>query len=190
MSTKETRATLLIYRAALVTPLGEAHVFGTDVGLLAIALPRESANATIAAHTRRLGPLNLVTDEGGLGPALTQLAEYFAGERRDFDLPLDLRGTPFQCAVWRASYAIPYGETRRYGEIAALLNSPGAARAVGAANAANPLPPIIPCHRLIGADGALRGHRSGLATKRWLLDHERGTTTTAIQAPPAAAQRA
>jgi len=177
MSTKGMGAPLRVYHAALTIPLGEAHVFGTAAGLLAIALPEETANATIAALIQRLGALDLVAGEAALGPALGQLAAYFAGERHDFDLPLDLRGTPFQRAVWRASCAIPYGETRHYREIAATISGPAAARAVGAANAANPLPPVIPCHRLIGADGALRGHRSGMATKRWLLDHERGAGT-------------
>ena len=173
MSTREPRVPLRVYQAALTTPLGESHLFGTAVGLLAIALPGETAEATITALAGRLGPLDLVAGERALAPALEQVTAYFAGERQGFDLPLDLRGTPFQQAVWRASCAIPYGETRQYGEIAATLSSTAAARAVGAANAANPLPPIIPCHRLIGADGALRGHRSGLATKRWLLEHER-----------------
>jgi len=174
MSTREMRVPLRVDYAALASPLGEAYVFGTAAGLLAIALPEETRNTAIATLTHRLGALDLVAGEEALAPALAQLVAYFAGERRDFDLPLDLRGTPFQRAVWRASCIIPYGETRHYWEIAASLGNPAAARAVGAANAANPLPPLIPCHRLIGADGALRGHRSGLATKRWLLEHERG----------------
>jgi len=174
MSTREMRAPLRVYHAALASPLGETYLFGTAAGLLAIALPEETVDTAIATLTHRLGALDLVAGEAVLAPALAQLAAYFAGERRDFDLPLDLRGTPFQRAVWGASCAIPYGETRHYREIAANISGPAAARAVGAANAANPLPPIIPCHRLIGADGALRGHRSGLATKRWLLEHERG----------------
>ena len=172
MSTRGPIAPLRVYHAALMTPLGAAHLFGTTAGLLAVALPQETVSATSAALTRRLGALDLVAGETALAPALAQLAEYFAGARRDFALPLDLRGTPFQRAVWRASCAIPYGETRHYREIAATFGGPAAARAVGAANAANPLPPIVPCHRLIGADGTLRGHRSGLATKRWLLAHE------------------
>lgn len=174
MSTREMRVPLRVYHAALASPLGVAHVFGTATGLLAVALPEETAQTAIAALTHRLGALDLGAGEATLAPALAQLAAYFAGELRDFALPLDLRGTPFQRAVWRASCAIPYGETRHYREIAGSLGNPAAARAVGAANAANPLPPIIPCHRLIGADGALRGHRSGLMTKRWLLEHESG----------------
>ncbi len=174
MSTKGTDAPLRVYHAPLPSPLGAAHLFGTTTGLLAIALPQETRDTVIAALTHRLGALDLVAGEAMLGDALAQLAAYFAGARRNFDLPLDLRGTPFQRAVWQASRDIPYGETRHYREIATALSGPAAARAVGAANAANPLPPIIPCHRLIGADGVLRGHRSGLATKRWLLEHERG----------------
>ncbi len=184
MSTKGTRAPLRVYHAALTIPLGAAHIFGTAAGLLAIALPEETADTATAALARRLGALDLVAGEGVLDEALAQLVAYFAGERRDFDLPLDLRGTSFQRAVWGASYAIPYGETRNYGEIASAVGSPAAARAVGAANAANPLPPIIPCHRLIGADGALRGHRSGLATKHWLVEHERGACAAASRQSP------
>jgi len=115
---------------------------------------------------------------GGTHPALEeaarQLREYFAGERREFDLPLDLEGTPFQRRAWLALAAIPYGTTRSYGEQARLLGVPRAARAVGAANGSNPLPIVLPCHRLIGADGSLVRYGGGLDVKRWLLDHEAG----------------
>jgi O-6-methylguanine DNA methyltransferase len=188
MSTRGTHTPLRVYHTALATPLGEAHIFGTARGLLAIALPEETGDTAIATLTRRFGALDLSAGAGVLDAAREQLAAYFAGARRDFDLPLDLRGTPFQRAVWRASCAIPYGETRHYREIAATISGPAAARAVGAANAANPLPPIIPCHRLIGADGVLRGHRSGLATKRWLLEHERGACATDSRESRASAQ--
>lgn len=162
-----------LHHAALPTPLGTAHLFGTTLGLVTIALPDEPYAGALAHAARLVGPCRVNEDGAPLSTALAQLAAYFAGTRRDFDLPLDLRGTPFQREVWRAVLAIPYGETRPYSAIAAALGRPQAARAVGAANGANPLPPIIPCHRLVGADGALRGHRSGLATKRWLLEHER-----------------
>jgi methylated-DNA-[protein]-cysteine S-methyltransferase len=107
-----------------------------------------------------------------LAHAAAQLAEYFAGERRAFDLPLAPRGTAFQEHVWRALQDIPFGETRSYGEQARAIGRPAASRAVGAANGRNPIAIIVPCHRVIGADGSLTGFGGGLPAKRWLLDHE------------------
>lgn len=104
--------------------------------------------------------------------AAAQLREYFTGHRRRFDLPLAPRGTPFQRAAWRALADIPYGETRSYAQQAAALGKPTATRAVGAANGRNPLPIIVPCHRVIGASGALTGFGGGVEVKRWLLTHE------------------
>ena len=137
-----------------------------------------------------LGPLTLVASEDGLSTvcfgsggststtdpllsaAATQLEEYFAARRRAFDLPLDLRGTQFQLRAWRALAAIPYGTTVSYGEQARRLGVPRAARAVGAANGSNPLAIVLPCHRVVGASGALTGYGGGLEAKRWLLAHE------------------
>ncbi len=103
-----------------------------------------------------------------------QLDEYFAGRRRHFDLPLDPRVTAFRRRVLDALLTIPYGQTRSYGEIARQIGAPRASRAVGAANGANPIPVIIPCHRVIGSDGALTGFGGGLPTKRYLLQLEAG----------------
>jgi methylated-DNA-[protein]-cysteine S-methyltransferase len=111
-------------------------------------------------------------DEAMLRAAAAQLREYFAGTRRAFDVPLDLDGTQFQRRAWTALAAIPYGETRSYGEQARRLGVPRAARAIGAANGANPVPIVLPCHRLVGADGSLTGFGGGLDVKRWLLDFE------------------
>lgn len=114
--------------------------------------------------------------EGGtplLEEAWAQLERYFAGELRQFSLPLAPAGTPFQQAVWRALEEIPYGETRSYGEIAGQVGRPKASRAVGAANHRNPIPIVIPCHRVIGAGGTLTGYGGGLDRKRLLLDLER-----------------
>lgn len=105
--------------------------------------------------------------------ACRQLGEYFAGERRDFELELRVSGSEFRRTVWRALGEIPYGETRSYGELAAAIGRPGAARAVGLANGRNPFAIVVPCHRVVGADGALVGYGGGLERKRWLLDHER-----------------
>lgn len=133
-----------------------------------------------------IGPLTLEADENGVtaihfsaggaqdaSPLLdateAQLREYFAGARRTFDLPLAPHGTAFQRRVWAALRTIPYGETRTYGELAAAIGSPNASRAVGMANHRNPIPIIIPCHRVIGANGTLTGYAGGLEIKRRLL---------------------
>ena len=107
--------------------------------------------------------------------AAGQLRAYFAGELREFRLPLDLRGTDFQLRVWRQLLTIPYGETRSYSGIARAIGAPGAARAVGAANGANPISIVVPCHRVIGGGGKLVGYGGGLALKKRLLDLERET---------------
>lgn len=118
-----------------------------------------------------------IAPEAGADPALdaakAQLEEYFAGTRRRFEIPLELSGTSFQMKCWRALMEIPYGESRCYSEIARRIGSPGAARAVGMANHVNPIPIIVPCHRVIGRDGSLTGYAGGLEMKKWLLEHEK-----------------
>jgi methylated-DNA-[protein]-cysteine S-methyltransferase len=121
---------------------------------------------------RPAGVERWMRDDPPFAPAAAQLARYFAGERVDFDLPLRPRGTPFQQRVWAALREIPYGETVSYGELARRLGTPGASRAVGLANGRNPISIVIPCHRVIGADGSLTGYGGGLARKSWLLEHE------------------
>jgi len=113
-------------------------------------------------------------DDSMFAGVITQLREYFTGRRKAFELPLVPKGTAFQLAVWNALTAIPYGETRSYSEIARAIGRPDAVRAVGAANGANPLPIVVPCHRVIGADGSLTGFGGGIETKRFLLELERG----------------
>lgn len=112
-------------------------------------------------------------DAGPFGAVVEQLAAYFAGELDTFDLPLSLRGTPFQRTVWAALREIPYGETISYGELAQHLGRPSAARAVGLANGKNPVGIIVPCHRVVGSGGGLTGYGGGLARKQYLLDFER-----------------
>jgi O-6-methylguanine DNA methyltransferase len=112
-----------------------------------------------------------------LHAARQQLAEYFAGARWAFDVPLAPRGTAFQLSVWSALRQIPPGSVMSYGEVARRIHAPRAVRAVGAANGQNPIAIIIPCHRVIGSDGSLVGFGGGLDRKRWLLDHERGQLT-------------
>jgi len=108
--------------------------------------------------------------------AAAQLAEYFAGDRRTFDLPLAPEGTTFQRRVWDALLRISYGETWSYGRLAREIGSPSASRAVGAANGKNPLSIIVPCHRVVGVNGALTGYAGGVTAKQWLLAHERGAS--------------
>ncbi|MFD7297367.1 methylated-DNA--[protein]-cysteine S-methyltransferase [Streptomyces sp. NPDC059897] len=112
-------------------------------------------------------------DERPFGAAIDQLNAYFEGAARDFDLPLHLHGTPFQRSVWAELQRIPYGETRTYGELAEALGNPNASRAVGLANGKNPIGVIVPCHRVIGANGDLTGYGGGLDRKRRLLHFER-----------------
>ena len=130
-------------------------------------------NAALAENAPlATAPPAWVRDEHRLRPAALQLAEYFAGERTRFDLPLAPRGTPFQRTVWAALLAIPYGETMSYGELARAIGKPTASRAVGAANGRNPLSIVIPCHRVIGADGSMTGYGGEISRKRVLLDLE------------------
>jgi methylated-DNA-[protein]-cysteine S-methyltransferase len=112
-------------------------------------------------------------DDAGFKDVVAQLDAYFAGERREFEVPLRMEGTDFQQSVWARLCEIPYGETISYGELARRVGSPKASRAVGLANGRNPVAIIVPCHRVIGADGSLTGYGGGLDRKVWLLDHER-----------------
>jgi O-6-methylguanine DNA methyltransferase len=153
------------------TPLGPIGVAASSKGLVALEIGVTDV-VHWGARYSHWGPA--VPDGRVPFPAAAQLAAYFAGTLRQFDLPADPGiFTPFQRRVLPLVSAVPYGETRTYGGIAAEMGRPGAARAVGRANAANPLAIIIPCHRLVGADGGLRGYAGGLHLKRWLLDHER-----------------
>jgi methylated-DNA-[protein]-cysteine S-methyltransferase len=121
-----------------------------------------------------------VSDDPRFASLVTQLDEYFAGARTTFDLPLRQQGSPFEQRVWAELLAIPYGDTASYGEIAARIGRPGMARAVGRANARNPIAIVCPCHRVIGGDGSLTGYGGGLDTKRALLELESGALTLAV----------
>jgi methylated-DNA-[protein]-cysteine S-methyltransferase len=147
------------------TPIGPLTLIASDDGLREIRFANDRAPRTVDGPTDADHPV--------LAEAARQLGEYFAGERQQFDLPLEPVGTDFQLAAWRALTRIPYGRTVSYGEQARRLGLAGKARAVGAANGRNPLPIVVPCHRVIGADGSLVGFGGGLDTKAWLLDHER-----------------
>ncbi len=143
------------------SPVGPLLVAADDDGLRLIHFQ--------AAHRRKPEP-SWQRDPAAFRDAAVQLGEYFRRERRAFDLPLAPRGTPFQLATWRALSTIPYGETISYEELARRVGRPSASRAVGAANGANPLPIVVPCHRVIGKNGSLTGFGGGLDTKRVLLE--------------------
>ena len=143
------------------SPVGPLLLAGDGDGLHLISFPTGSRKQEPRAGWQ--------ADAAPFGQTMDQLASYFAGERRDFDLPLAPRGTEFQLAVWRALRRIPYGVTVSYGALAQAIGRPKASRAVGAANGANPLPIVVPCHRVIGSSGKLTGFGGGLATKAHLL---------------------
>ena len=149
------------------SPVGTLTLVATDDGLRAILWPDDDPDRV---------PLTGAVEDPAhpvLVAAVAQLEEYFAGERRDFDLPLDPVGTAFQQEAWTALRRIPYGATLSYGEQAAQLGDRNKARAVGAANGKNPISIVVPCHRVVGSTGALTGFAGGLEIKTWLLDHER-----------------
>ncbi len=150
--------------AFVPTPVGDLGVAWSAAGVERLwFVDADGAAASPVDGTRHERP--------GFG-AGDQLAGYFAGTLCDFDLPLLPRGTPFQLKVWEALQRLPYGTTASYGELAATLGQPGASRAVGGANHNNPLPVVIPCHRVVAADGSLGGYAGGVCFKRFLLDHE------------------
>ena len=166
---------------SLASPIGELLLFGGERGLSRIQFPgsRRCAKPDAAA----------VEDAAAFKDATEQLDAWFAGELRLFDLSLDADGTDFQCDVWTALRAIPFGETVSYAELALRIGRPTASRAVGAANGANPLPIVVPCHRVIGADGSLTGFAGGVETKRWLLAHEAGVAGPTGRSQPQASDQ-
>jgi methylated-DNA-[protein]-cysteine S-methyltransferase len=160
----------------LATPVGDLLLVANTHGLQAVLWDGEAADAFVDDQ-RNDGPHRPDTV---LDDTERQLAEYFSGERTDFDVPLDPAGTPFQRDVWMVLRGIPYGVTITYGEQARRLGDPNKARAVGAANGRNPLSIIVPCHRVVGSNGKLTGFAAGLDAKDWLLRHERGDTLPGV----------
>jgi len=171
-------------------PLGYAarvriayHMTASPVGLLFLArterglrylefMDRRSIKRMIAAHEEDLPGAKWEPSLLELKDVVDQLDGFFNSLLREFELPLDLAGSDFQLRVWKALATIPFGETRTYGQIAKAIGQPKASRAVGLANNQNPIAIVVPCHRVIGADGSLTGYGGGLPKKRWLLDHE------------------
>ncbi|MDR3562551.1 MAG: methylated-DNA--[protein]-cysteine S-methyltransferase [Negativicutes bacterium] len=150
---------MTLYTTYLESAIGPLAISGTAAGITAVTFASQAGDS----------PAEL---PACLQVCRQQLAEYFAGSRTEFSLPLVMAGTPFQQQVWQTLLGIPFGQTRSYRELAAILDKPRAVRAVGRANGANRINIIIPCHRVVGADGSLTGYGGGLERKEWLLRHE------------------
>lgn len=165
---------LPLYWSSVSSAMGECILMATEAGVCWTGTPGATLESALARTRRWLQFERIVRDEemAPLRQAADELRRYFAGERVQFSCPLDLRGTSFQLLVWQELCRIPYGETRSYGEIASAIGQPSASRAVGAANGANPVAIIVPCHRVIGRSGTLIGYGGGLPTKSWLLSLE------------------
>lgn len=157
----------MTYYTRIPSPVGPLLLTANDAALTGIYFDGRHPRAALGDDAQEYAAQPVLKETA------RQLKEYFAGRRRDFDLPLAPEGTPFQRSVWGALRAIPYGETQSYGAVARRIGRPRAVRAVGAANGANPLSIVVPCHRVIGADGSLTGYGGGLARKRKLLALER-----------------
>lgn len=155
-----------MYYCYLQTPVGQLLLAGGAQGLRHVDFQDGPHPAKPQADWQK--------DEKPFREVIKQLKEYFAGQRRSFDLPLAPEGTDFQLKVWRALRGIPFGATWSYGQLAKRIGKPKASRAVGAANGQNPIPIIVPCHRVIGADGSLTGFGGGLKIKQQLLELESG----------------
>jgi methylated-DNA-[protein]-cysteine S-methyltransferase len=161
-----------LHHRFLDSPVGRLTLVADDDALVGLWFP-DREGATGGVDTGAIAGGAPVEGHPVLELAAAELVAYFAGARTAFTVPVAPRGTPFQRAVWAQLAAIPFAETRSYGQLARTLGRPGGARAVGLANGRNPVAIILPCHRVIGADGSLTGFGGGLPAKRWLLEHER-----------------
>jgi methylated-DNA-[protein]-cysteine S-methyltransferase len=166
-----------LHTTTMMSAIGPLFLAASSQGLVALEFDfRLPGQQSIRPNPRDLRDekKDLTFEESGraMKPYLTELEEYFAGKRREFNFPLDLRGTDFQLSCWRALLAIPYGETRSYADIARAVGKPNAFRAVGMANNRNPVAIVVPCHRVIASDGGLCGYGGGLDVKRKLLELE------------------
>lgn len=161
-----------LFHAVHRGPMGEVHLLASPSGICRVTLPGGSLEPERAAAAGRYPGIPVVDDVDRLASGLRALDDFFAGREPDPDLVLDLGGTPFQRAVWAALRRVPRGRIVTYGELAALAGRPAAARAVGAACGANPVPLIVPCHRVLAAGGGIGGFGGGLELKRALLERE------------------
>jgi len=164
----------MLVSSTLDTPVGTLTLVGGDAGLRAVLWPVDDPSRA------GLDDIPAAGEHAVLAATARQLSEWFAGDRQDFDLPLDLQGTAFQREVWEALVAIPFGRTTSYGQLASELGRHGGARAVGAAVGRNPVSVVVPCHRVVGADGRLTGFAGGTDAKSFLLRHERSTTAMTL----------
>jgi len=157
-----------------VSPTATTTVMDSPIGPLTLVAVDGALTGVYMNEQRHLPklPTECEHDDGGLVHVVEQLSAYFDGTLTNFDLPIELHGTDFQRRVWSALREIPYGETISYGELARWVGNPKASRAVGLANGRNPVSIVVPCHRVIGADGSLTGYGGGLERKVWLLEHE------------------
>lgn len=170
-----------LYRSLLEHSEWKLALYSTETALAAIGLGRDGERALRPWLTRAFGETS-IEDAGRRHDAYRrQLAEFLDGKRRVFDFPLELRGSEFQKDVWRAVERVPYGRTATYGQIAHVIGRPKASRAVGAANGANPIPIVIPCHRILGSNGSLTGYGGGLPMKRRLLALEGSLRAPVVQ---------
>jgi O-6-methylguanine DNA methyltransferase len=161
-----------VYTARIETPIGDIRLATTDSGLAYVELPRAAGCGLAGWLHHHLPTAKCVASDEPNRTAIDQILEYLAGERTEFDLPLDLRGTDFQRQVWDELQKIPFGDQRSYREIAVAVGRPKAVRAVGAANGSNPVSLVVPCHRVINSDGKLGGYAGGLELKARLLAME------------------
>jgi methylated-DNA-[protein]-cysteine S-methyltransferase len=154
------------YFSYIDTPLGKLEIRASEVGITAVEFLKKEKEGSVTNTILRV--------------AIKQIEEYFKGARVDFELPLDIKGTPFREKVWKELLKIPYGETISYKELALRIDNPKAIRAVGGANNKNPISIIIPCHRVIGSDNSLVGYGGGIENKKWLLEFEKRNKTLEV----------
>ena len=162
-----------LYYTTLTTPIQSLLILSSEKGLVKIMFIDTKNNLFLHSLEKEYPDITFIENKSRNQAALDQLNEYFTGIRKNFTLPLDLRGTPFQKQVWNALVQVPYGQTCSYGKIASRIGKPKSARAVGMANHNNPIPIVIPCHRIIGADGSLTGYGAGISIKEKLLNLEK-----------------
>ena len=161
-----------LHVAEFESPVGSMRVVSSDAGLAYLELPHANGRGLRGWHRRNFPDAELAPAYKPNRAAIKQVLEFLEDKREEFDLPLDLRGTPFQLKVWKALLEIPYGEKRSYADVAKTVRRPKAVRAVGAANGSNPVPLVVPCHRVIASDGTLGGYGGGLELKARLLAME------------------
>jgi methylated-DNA-[protein]-cysteine S-methyltransferase len=162
----------MLHLTKVDSPVGQLTLVADQQSLLVLTWGGDGSSSTRVAQLVQQAEEVPASEHPILARSVAQLMEYFAGQRKEFDLPLHAEGTEFQRAAWSVLRQIPYGQTLSYAEQAGRTGSPKASRAVGSANGRNPIAIIVPCHRVIGADGSLTGFGGGIDTKQWLLTHE------------------